>query len=136
VNPHYARHHPRWHRVRTPIFWWLGRLSYTRFILRELTSLFVAFAALLLLVQVWALGQGEGPYARFESWLGSPVALALHAVVLVVLLVHTVTWLNLAPKAIVVSLRGRRVPDSLVLAANYLAWLAASGAVAWALAGG
>jgi fumarate reductase subunit C len=51
--------------------------------------------------------------------------------VLLALLFHTVTWLNLAPKAIVLHLGGRRLPDAAVLAAHYAAWLVVSAAVVW-----
>ena len=135
MNPEYKAYHPRWHRPRMPIFWWLKKGSYARFILRELTSLFVAAAAMILLFQARAAGQGEAAYARFEAWLRTPAALILNTVILAFLLVHTLTWLNLAPRAMVVNLGGRRIPDRMVLAGHYLAWLFASGLVAWFLFG-
>jgi fumarate reductase subunit C len=135
TNPTYKRHHPRWHRERMPIFWWLAKLSYTRFISRELTSLAVAYAALLLLVQVWALARGLEAYGRFVGFLRSPAALAFHTLVVLGLLFHTLTWLHLAPKALVVRLGRRRLSDGVVLLAHYGAWIVASGLVAWALVG-
>jgi fumarate reductase subunit C len=35
-----------------------------------------------------------------------------------------------------VRVRGKRVPEPLIMAANYAAWLAVSGMVAWFLLGG
>lgn len=128
-------YHPQWHRARVPIFWWLRKLSYTKFITRELTSLAVAYTAVLLLVQVWTVSRGEEAYARFLDRLTHPALLALHVVVLLALLFHTVTWLGLAPQALVVRLGGRRVPDAAVAAAHYVAWAAASGGVCWLLLG-
>ena len=133
MNPNYTPFHPKWHRSGIPIFWWLRNLAYTKFISRELTSLAVAYVALLLLVQIWALAGGEEAYLRFTSWLRHPVVLVAHALVLLALLFHTVTWLNLAPKALVLRIGGRRVPDGAIIAAHYLAWFAASGGVAWML---
>ena len=118
-----------------PIFWWLRQLSYIKFIVRELTSLAVAYSAVLLLTQIWVLSRGEEAYERFAALLQSPPALILHGLVLLALLFHTVTWLNLAPRALVVRLGGRRLPDAAVLAAHYLALLLASGLVAWVLLG-
>ena len=129
-NPRYTRHHPKWYRRRIPIFWWLGHARYTKFIARELTSLFVAYAASLLLVQLWMMGRGEAAYERFLGWLAAPPVVAFHAFVLVVLLFHTTTWLSLAPKALVVRVAGRRVPDAWVVAAHYGVWVAASAAIA------
>lgn len=133
MNESYKIYHPKWHRERTPIFWWLKKLSYTRFITRELTSLGVAYAAVLLLVQLWVVSRGEAAYERFLAVLATPPALLFHALVLLALLFHTITWLNLAPKALVLRLRGRRLPDAAIVAAHYAAWVVATGLVAWFL---
>ncbi len=129
------RHHPRWHRERMPIFWWLGRASYIRFIVRELTSLAVAWAAVLLVAQVWALAGGVERYGRFVAVLGSPPLLALNGLAFAGLIFHSVTWLNLAPKALVVRVGGHRLPDAAVVGGHYAAWAAASALVAWLLLG-
>lgn len=131
----YKPYHPKWHRRRMPIFWWLGKYTYTRFIARELTSLAVAYAAIVLLLEVWLLSRGEEAYTRFQELLQAPAVLAFHTLVLVVLLFHSVTWLGLAPRALVLRVKGRRIPDSAVAGAHYLAWIAASALVAWFLLG-
>ena len=135
LNPHYKTYHPRWYRPRMPIFWWLRTLPYVKFIARELTSFAVAYAAILLAIQARALGQGEEAYGRFSSWLQSSPVVWFHIVVLLVVLFHTVTWLNLAPKALVAHVKGRRVPDVVVLLSHYAAWLVVSGLLAWRLLG-
>jgi fumarate reductase subunit C len=135
MNSEYKLYHPKWHRMRMPIFWWLGKLSYTKFIARELTSLAVGYAAIMLLVQVWVLSRGRDAYERFIGWLQSPLALSLHTLVLLVLLFHTITWLNLAPKALVVRVGGRRMPEEAILFAHYAGWVAATLLVIWYLLG-
>lgn len=135
ANPRYRRYHPRWWRRRMPIFWWLGRAPYTRFIVRELTSLFVAYAALLLLALVWNVARGPEAYEAFLGWLATPWVLAFHVFTLLALLLHTITWLNLAPKAIVIRLGGRRLPDGFVVAAHYAALVATSALLAWLVLG-
>lgn len=136
MNPDYTRFHPRWHRERMPIFWWVRKAAYAKFITRELTSVAVAYGALLLLFQVWAAGQGGDAYARRTAWMSHPAAVGWHVFVLVALLFHTVTWLNLAPRALVVKLGKTRVPDRAVLLGHYAAWAAISAAVAWLVLGG
>ncbi|HVT58114.1 MAG TPA: fumarate reductase subunit C [Thermoanaerobaculia bacterium] len=137
MNPAYRPHHPRWHRERMPIFWWLGQPAYVKFITRELTSLAVGYGALLLLAEVYTLERGPAAHDRFLHFLAAPPVLVFHLLVCAALLFHTVTWLNLAPKALVVRLGGRRLPDWAVVAGHYLLWLAASGAVVvWLLRGG
>jgi fumarate reductase subunit C len=46
---------------------------------------------------------------------------------------HAVTWFNLAPKAMAIRVGGSRVPDLLIAAPNYVAWLAISASIAWLL---
>lgn len=131
MNPDYKLYHPKWYRTRMPIFWWLGKLSYTKFIFRELTSLAVGYTAVVLLAQIWAFSHGF--HDRFASWLRTPFALIVNSLVLLILIFHAVTWLNLAPRALVVRVGRRRVPDVAVLVAHYIGWIAATALVYWYL---
>ena len=62
---------------------------------------------------------------------GRPAVLLLNAVSLFFVVFHAVTWFNLAPKAMVMRWRGRRVPGAWVAASNYGAWALVSALVAW-----
>lgn len=126
----YTPYHPRWYRRRVSVWWWLQSRSYTGFVLRELTSVAVAFFALVLLWQIRALGRGPEAYARVLARLRSPLFVTLDVLALAFVLFHSITWFNLAPKAMVVRLQGKRLPDVLIAGANYAAWLALSAAVA------
>jgi fumarate reductase subunit C len=126
----YTPYHPRWYRRRVSVWWWLQNRAYTGFVLRELTCVFVAIFAAVSLWQLWAVAQGPHAYARFLARLGTPLFIVLHGVVFVFVLLHSITWFNLAPTAMVVRLRGKRVPDWVIVGLNYAAWLALSGAVA------
>jgi fumarate reductase subunit C len=125
----YTPYHPRWYRRRVSVWWWLKKPSYATFVLRELTSVFVAGFAVVTLLQVRALSAGPEAYARFQQRLESPIVLAFHAVALAFVLFHSITWFNLAPKAMVVRLGGRRLPDAAVVAGNYAAWVVATAFV-------
>lgn len=118
-----------------PIFWWLGKFAYTRFILRELTSLFVAYAALLLVALIWSVGQGPEAHQAFVEGLARPGVLAFHGLVFLALLLHSVTWLGLAPSALVIRIGTRRVPAAVVAAAHYAAWVGISVMLVWVLLG-
>lgn len=132
----YTPYHPKWYRRRVSVWWWLQKRIYTTFVLRELTSVFVAFFAVLSLWQLRALVAGPEAYARFAARLRTPLFLVLDTIALVFLLFHAVTWFNLAPTAMVVRVGGKRVPDWVVAGSNYGAWLILSGAVAWILVRG
>jgi succinate dehydrogenase subunit C len=126
----YTPYHPRWYRRRVSVWWWLESRSYTGFVLRELTSVFVAFFALVLLWQVRAVGHGPEAYSRFLARMQTPLFLVLNGVALLFVLFHSVTWFNLAPTAMVVRMRGKRLPVLVIAGANYAAWLVLSAAVA------
>jgi fumarate reductase subunit C len=133
AEPRYTLYHPRWYRRRVSVWWWLQNPRYAGFVLRELTSVFVALFAAVLLWQLRALVQGPEAYAQFLARLATPPFLTLHAIAFAFVLFHAITWFNLAPKAMVVRLRGTRVPDWIVVGLNYAAWLVLSGAVAFLL---
>ncbi len=119
---------------RYPIFWWLEKFSYAKFITRELTSLAVGYTAVLLMLQLWVLSRGQATYQRFLELLGSTPVMIFHGVILVSLLFHSITWFNLAPKALVLRLGRWRVPDAIVLGGHYAAWMLATALVIWLVA--
>ena len=131
ANPEHTPYHPRWHRTSMPIFWWVRRWIHARFILRELTSIFVAGYALVYLLQLRALGMGPEAYSRFLALLQSPLSIILHAVGLVFVIYHSITWFNLAPRALVLRLGGKRVPDQVIAGMNFIAWIGISTALVW-----
>ena len=57
-------------------------------------------------------------------------------VALVFVAYHAVTWFSLAPQAMVVRVRGKRVPGAWIAAANYAAWATVSAVVAWLVLAG
>jgi fumarate reductase subunit C len=135
-NPEHTRYHPRWHRERIPLFWWTRNRRYIGFIVRELTAVLVLYACCLLLAQMVAVGRGVESYQAFVEWLARPWVLALHAFVLAGLLFHSVTWLNLAPKALILRVGSRKVPPRLVLVGHYAAWLGTSALIVLAVVWG
>ena len=132
----YTAYHPRWYRPPLSTWWWLKRRSYIAFILRELSSVFVAWFVVYLLLLIGAVSQGDGPYQQFLAWSQHPVVLVLNVVSLFFVAFHAITWFNLAPKALVVRMRGKQVPGSWIAASNYAAWAVVSALLVWAIFGG
>jgi fumarate reductase subunit C len=126
---------PRAYHPRLSTYWWLARWAYLKFILRELSSLFVAWSVVFTLLQIYALQQGPAAYAEFQRWAGTPVMLIVNAVSLMFVTFHAVTWFNLAPRAMAVRMRGKRLPDLAIAGPNYVAWIVASAVVAWIVLG-
>jgi succinate dehydrogenase subunit C len=131
--PVYTEFHPRWYRPRVSVYWWLGEWHYLKFILRELSSIFVAWFVILTLVQLWALRNGPESYARFEHWLQNPLVIAINIISLFFVVFHAITWFNLAPKAMAVRFHGKRLPDIMLSAPNYAMWAVVSVAIGWIL---
>ena len=125
----YRQYHPKWYRTRVPTLWWSRKWPYLKFMLRELSSVFVAFYVVILLLQLHALRGGPETYLEFQHWLTNPLLVVLNGISFLFVLFHAVTWFNLTPKAMVVRWRGKRLPDLLVAAPSYVAWLAISGLV-------
>ncbi|MCU1334930.1 MAG: frdC [Bryobacterales bacterium] len=131
INP--TEYLPKSYHTRISTYWWLTRWAYLKFILREASSVFVAWIVVLTLLQIRALTDGPAEYAELQKWLQSPLLLALNAVSFFFVVFHAVTWFNLAPKAMAIRVRGKRLPGLAIAAPNYVAWAAISAAVAWIL---
>ncbi|MCI0699525.1 MAG: fumarate reductase subunit C [Planctomycetia bacterium] len=130
-QPNYTEHHPRWYRTRVSTYWWLEKPAYFLFILRELSSVFVAWFVVFLLMLVAAVTGGAESYRQFLAWAARPGVVALNVVSLLFVLLHTITWFNLAPQAMAVRFRGKRVPGIWIAGSNYAAWVIVSGVVLW-----
>jgi fumarate reductase subunit C len=131
----YTEYHPRWYRKRVSTYWWMGQWHYTKFILRELSSVAVALFVIMTLLMLRALRAGPEAYARYTHRLASPWMIAFSAIAFLFVLLHTITWFNLAPRAMAVRVRGKRVPEFMIAAPNYALWVVASAAVAWIVLG-
>ena len=64
------------------VWWWTRRRTYFVFVMRELSSIFVAWFVLFLLLLVRAVGDGEAAYDDFLDWAGSPWVVALNVIAL------------------------------------------------------
>jgi len=127
----YTEFHPRWYRPQVSVYWWLGQRQYLKFILRELSSVFVAIFVMTTLLQLYALKGGPQAYAEFESSLQSPLVITMNAIGFVFIVFHAITWFNLAPSAMPVRLGGKRVPEFLVAAPSYVMWIVVSAFISW-----
>jgi len=122
---------PRWYRRRPSTFWFFERRSYQLFVLRELSSVFVAWFVVFLLLLVRAIGAGSGAFQEFVAWSGQPGMLALNVVALLFVVLHAVTWFAVAPDAMVLKVRGRRVSRQRIIAAHYATLAVVSVFLAW-----
>jgi fumarate reductase subunit C len=147
---------PTTYRQPVSRLWWMKKRSYFMFVLRELSSVFVAWFAVFLMIMVFAIGRGEASYQSFMDWAASPVVIVINIVALAFAILHTVTWFALTPQAMVVRFGGRqvtaikevrvagryvpaatvvrvggRVPAGLVVASQWAGLIVVSAFIAW-----
>ena len=118
-----------------PALWFLKRSPYFLFMLRELTSVFVAGYVVIFLVMIRRINEGQAAYESFMASMKSPLAIMFHVVALAFALFHTITWFHLTPKAMAVRIGEERVKPMMLIAPNYVAWAVVSAIVAWFLLG-
>jgi fumarate reductase subunit C len=133
MAPQYTEFHPRWYRPKVSVYWWLGEWHYLKFILRELSSVFVAVFVIETLMLISALRSGPDAYAAFLQTMRNPLMVVLNIVSFFFVVFHTITWFNLAPSATPVRLGGKRVPDVMIAAPAYVAWFIISAFICWAV---
>jgi fumarate reductase subunit C len=100
--------------------WIFRHPRYVRYMVRELSCLFIGGYALLMVVALERLSQGPAAWESFLRALQAPASIAFHVVALAFSLYHSATWFNLTPKAL---------PVPYVSAAHYAAWVALSCAI-------
>jgi fumarate reductase subunit C len=126
-----ATHEDLRYRRPMPVFWWIRKRSYFVFVMRELSSLFIAWLVLYLLLFVRAVGRGEAAYDDFLDWASSPWLVALNVVALAFVVLHTVTWFSLTPQAMVLDVGRRRVPPVAIIGAQYAGLVVVSAFILW-----
>jgi fumarate reductase subunit C len=114
-----------------PRFWWIRTAPFRRFVIRELTSVFVGLFSVILLLFLLALSRGPDAYAGFLRWLELPGIVVLHALTLAAVLYHTATSIQLASKIGEVRLGGQVVPRRLLMAGMTGGLIVASAVVAY-----
>ena len=124
--PQYRQFESKPYRPRMTPFWYFDRWPYLKFILRETSSVFVAYFAVITLIQIAAVNSGPTAYEGFKACMASPAIFIVNCIALAFLLFHAVTWFMLVPRVMARQVLGRSIPDSMAAMPNYGIWVAAS----------
>ena len=118
---------------RRPVskWWWVGKRTYFVFVMRELSSIFIAWFVVFLLLLVAAVGRGGAAYEGFLGFAANPFVVVLNVVTFLFVVLHTVTWFSLTPTAMDVRSGGRPVPAWAVIASQYVGLAVVSVCVLW-----
>lgn len=106
--------------------WYLSRRRDILHMIDETSSLFIGVYVLLLLMGLRALADGEAAYLLYLEWLGNPLVLGFHWLVIVLTLMNSISWFRSTPKAMRIQIGEQIVPGSLIAAGHYVAWVAVS----------
>ncbi|MDH3513032.1 MAG: fumarate reductase subunit C [Gammaproteobacteria bacterium] len=114
--------------------WWLKQPRYIRYMMREISALFIGIYVLVLIAGLFRLSQGQAAYDAFLATAEGPVGLTFAVVALVFALYHTYTWFAVTPKAMPLMISGKPVPGAFIVAAHWLGFVVVSAAL-WLLVG-
>ncbi len=107
------------YRRPMPNTWWLKKGSYTLFMLRELSSVFVALYAIFLLIRLCALSEGADIYAIKTEIFNSGWMIILHAIIWIFVMYNMITWFKISGRIF-----GKKpLTPGLVTIANYVVWV-------------
>jgi fumarate reductase subunit C len=102
--------------------WWQRDPFFVRYMVREITAVAVLVYAIVLAVGLVRLAQGEPEWNAYLDALRSPLALLLHAVLLVAMVVHAKSWFEIMPKTMPLILpSGERIAPATVTRSGWAA---------------
>lgn len=110
-----------YHR-KMPATWWLTKQSYFLFMLRELSSVFIAVFLVVYLCQIYQLSQGPDAYSGFTQKLASPGWIVFHLVALLFALYHSITWFQSSAVVLTLRIGKRLISRPIVTALHVGAW--------------
>jgi fumarate reductase subunit C len=84
--------------VRPMSGWWTKNPYFVRYMIREGSAVWLSAYALVLLMGLYRLGQGEAAFDGWRAALATPLALLFHAGALLLVGYHSYTWFQVMPK--------------------------------------
>ena len=113
--------------------WYMRQGRYKVYMLREVTCLLVGFYSFLMIFGLAALAKGsETSWQHFLASQQNPAMITFHAFALIYFLIYqTFAWFELAPKAMPLHLGEKKLPDSIIVMAHYVAWAVLSALIFW-----
>ena len=102
--------------------WYIRNPYFTWYIVREVTALFLAVYAIVLLTGLSALARGAESYDKWLAFLASPFSIGLHILVLVAALYNSYSWFKVSPKAMPpVYIGTNKLSESAIVGGQYVA---------------
>lgn len=116
--------------VRPMDGWWKKNPYFIEYMIHEGTAFFVAAYAIILLVGLVRLGQGEAAWNGWLEALKSPLSIAVHLLLLLAILYHSYTWFKIMPRTLPpIMVGGKKLAPGAITGGGLLAAIVASLAV-------
>jgi fumarate reductase subunit C len=113
--------------VRPMDGWWRKNPYFVRYMIREGSSVFLAIYAIILLVGLLRLSQGEAAFDAWRAAQASTISILFHWLALLTVGYHAYTWWMVSPKtAPHIWIAGREVPQMLIAAGGLAGTIGAS----------
>jgi fumarate reductase subunit C len=101
--------------TRSMATWWTRDPYFIRYMAMEATSVLVALYAVILLVGLLRLSQGEAAYSGWLEALKGGPSIVLHVVILVVFFYHLWSWFKIMPKTLpLIFVGGKKLPPETI----------------------
>lgn len=106
--------------------WFMRSPRYIRYMAREVTCVFIALHALVLLVALKRLSEGREAWETFLDNLTAPAGVQLQLLIFAFAIYHSTSWFNVTPKAMPVQIGEKFLPGAVIVGTHYAGWLVVS----------
>ena len=102
--------------------WWTAKPSYQGYMAREVTCIFIGAYMAALVVGLLRVSQGAEAWNGWVAGMLSPVGIVFQLLCLGFAVYNTVSWFNVTPKAMPITIGEQRVSGTVIVGAHYAAW--------------
>lgn len=121
-------------RVPSKTRWWLEQPRYVRYMMREISALFIGIYALALVAGLWQLSRGRAAYEGYLAAVAGPAGQVFSVLAMFFAIYHSYSWFQVTPKAMPLTFAGKPVPGAFIIAAHWIGFVLLSAAL-WLLVG-
>lgn len=99
--------------------WFLTHSRYKHYMLHEISSLFVASYAVILIFGLFDLASGPEAWQDWVGYVTGPIGFVIHLIIFAFSIIHTTAWFKAVPQAMRIQRGTDFVPGQLIIGAHY-----------------